>query len=145
MSTTSACANPMCSCDPCSCDHCTCGVARLGELERRVMEILWESKDREMSVRDVARGLPEYAYTTVATVLDRLVNKRMLTRRMHGRAILFAVVGSEGAHTAVLMRKALKEDGDPDAALSYFVEGLSDSETSALRRALDQAHPTTRP
>ena len=109
------------------------------------MEILWESKDREMSVRDVAGELPEYAYTTVATVLDRLVNKGMLTRRMHGRAILFAVVGSEGAHTAVLMRKALEEDSDPDAALSCFVEGLSDSEASALRRALDQVHRNPRP
>jgi predicted transcriptional regulator len=108
------------------------------------MEILWESKDRELSVRDVVRRLPEYAYTTVATVLDRLVNKRMLTRRMHGRSILFAVVGSEGAHTAVLMRKALEEDSDPDAALSYFVQGLSDSEASALRRALDQVHRNTR-
>ncbi len=138
MSTTSACANPMCSCDPCGCDDCTCGVARLGELERRVMEILWESADREVSVRDVAGELPEYAYTTVATVLDRLVHKGMLTRRMDGRAIRFAVIGSKGAHTAVLMRKALGEDSDPDAALSCFVEGLSDSETSALRQALNR-------
>jgi hypothetical protein len=68
MSTTSACANPMCSCDPCGCDDCKCGVARLGELERRVMEILWASDDREVSVRDVAGELPDYAYTTVATV-----------------------------------------------------------------------------
>jgi predicted transcriptional regulator len=102
------------------------------------MEILWESADREVSVRDVAGKLPEYAYTTVATVLDRLVHKGMLTRRMDGRAIRFAVIGSKGAHTAVLMRKALGEDSDPDAALSCFVEGLSDSETSALRQALNR-------
>lgn len=138
MSAASGCANPMCSCDSCGCDDCQCGVARLGELERRVMEILWESKDRELSVREVAGELPDYAYTTVATVLDRLVNKRILTRRMDGRAIRFAVVGSEGAHTAVLMRKALGEDSDPDAALSCFVEGLSDSEAAALRRALNR-------
>jgi len=133
-----SCANPMCSCDPCGCADCRCGVARLGELERRVMEILWASENREMSVRDVAGELPDYAYTTVATVLDRLVNKRMLTRRMLGRAIRFAVVGSKGAHTAVLMREALAEDSDPSGALSYFVEGLSDSEASALRCALDR-------
>ena len=102
------------------------------------MEILWESEDREESVRDVADELPEYAYTTVATVLDRLVHKGMLTRRMDGRANRFAVVGSKGAHTAVLMRKALGEDSDPDAALSYFVEGLSESEASTLRRALNR-------
>ena len=40
------CDNPMCSCDPCTCDTCTCGVARVGELERRVMTILWEQGRR---------------------------------------------------------------------------------------------------
>jgi predicted transcriptional regulator len=144
MGMTTACANPMCSCDPCGCDDCMCGVARLGELERRVMEILWESEDREESVREVAGALPKYAYTTVATVLDRLVHKGMLTRRTDGRANRFAVVGSKGAHTAVLMHKALGEDSDPDAALSYFVEGLSESEASTLRRALNRLHRKAR-
>ncbi len=102
------------------------------------MDILWESEDSELSVRDVATELPDYAYTTVATILDRLVHKGMLTRRMDGRAIRFAVIGSKGAHTAVLMRKALGDDSDPDAALSCFVEGLSDSEASTLRRALSR-------
>ncbi|MGA3146394.1 MAG: BlaI/MecI/CopY family transcriptional regulator [Acidimicrobiales bacterium] len=138
MSTTSACANPMCTCNPCGCDDCTCGVSRLGELERWVMEILWESADSEVSVRDVAGALPEYAYTTVATILDRLVRKGLLKRRMDGRTIRFAAIGSEGAHTAVLMRKALGEDSDPDAALLCFVAGLSDSEASVLRRALNR-------
>jgi predicted transcriptional regulator len=102
------------------------------------MEILWESADREVSVRDVASALPEYAYTTVATILDRLVHKGMLTRRMDGRTIRFSTIGSKGAHTAVLMHKALGEDGDPDAALLCFVEGLSDSEAAVLRRALNR-------
>ncbi|MGD0392854.1 MAG: BlaI/MecI/CopY family transcriptional regulator [Acidimicrobiales bacterium] len=144
MSTNSACANPMCTCDPCGCDDCTCGVSRLGELERRVMEILWESEDPEVSVRDVAGALPEYAYTTVATILDRLVRKGMLKRRMDGRTIRFAVVGTKGAHTAVLMRKALGEDSDPDAALLCFVAGLSESEASVLRRALNRTDRKTR-
>ncbi len=138
MITSSRCDNPMCSCDPCGCDDCKCGVARLGDLERRVMEILWQSEDGEVSVRNVADALPEYAYTTVATVLDRLVHKGLLSRRMDGRTIRFAAVGSRGAHTAVLMHKALDEDDDPDAALSYFVECLSDSEASVLRRALNR-------
>ncbi len=137
MSTSSACDNPMCTCDPCGCEDCACGVARLGDLERRVMEIVWESGAGEVSVRDVAGALPGYAYTTVATILDRLVHKGMLKRRMDGRTIRFTTVGSKGAHTAVLMRKALGEDGDPDAALRCFVEGLSESEATLLRRVLN--------
>jgi predicted transcriptional regulator len=108
------------------------------------MEILWESEDPEVSVRDVAGALPEYAYTTVATILDRLVRKGMLKRRMDGRTIRFAVVGTKGAHTAVLMRKALGEDSDPDAALLCFVAGLSESEASVLRRALNRTDRKTR-
>lgn len=104
------------------------------------MEIVWASVNSDVSVRDLCNELPGYAYTTVATVLDRLVHKGILTRKMDGRTIRFSTVGSKGAHTAVLMRKVLGEDKDPDAALLCFVEGLSDSEASVLRRALDQLH-----
>jgi predicted transcriptional regulator len=138
MVTTSTCDNPMCSCDPCGCDQCRCGAARLGQLERRVMGILWESGDHEVSVREVSGSLPEYAYTTVATILDRLVHKGLLTRRRDGRTIRFATVGSKGAHSAILMHKALEEGEDPEAALLHFAESLSDAEAEVLRRALSR-------
>jgi predicted transcriptional regulator len=139
MSAVSKCSNPMCSCDPCSCSACTCNAARLGDLERRVMEILWEAADSEVTGRKVADRLPEYAYTTVATVLDRLTHKGVVRRRMGGRTIRFAAIGSKGAHTAVLMHHALAEDSDPDAALVRFAENLSDGEAAVLRRALNAA------
>ncbi|MGH8573296.1 MAG: BlaI/MecI/CopY family transcriptional regulator, partial [Gammaproteobacteria bacterium] len=45
----------------------------LGELERAVMEVLWD-RDEPFVVRDVVRVLAGrgLAYTTVMTVLDRL-------------------------------------------------------------------------
>jgi predicted transcriptional regulator len=143
------CDNPMCSCDPCGCgDSCTCGVARLGELERRVMTILWEQGDSELSGRQVADVLPGHAYTTVATVLDRLVNKGLVRRRMDGRAIRFAAIGSQGAHTAVLMHETLSHGDDPDAALARFAEILSPEEAAVLRSSLaareDTAEATSR-
>lgn len=102
------------------------------------MDIVWQSDSREVSVREVADMLPEYAYTTVATVLDRLVHKEMLSRRLDRRTIRFATIGSKGAHTAVQMRLLLAEEGDPAAALERFAEGLSDSEAAILRRALSK-------
>ena len=138
MSTVSTCSNPMCSCDPCSCGACVCDPARLGDLERRVMEILWRSVDSEVTGRQVADELSEYAYTTVATVLDRLTHKGLVTRRMEGRTIRFAAIGSNGAHTAVLMHHALAADSDPDSALVRFAENLSDGEAAVLRRALNK-------
>jgi predicted transcriptional regulator len=140
MTVVSACSNPSCSCDPCSCTSCTCNIARLGHLERRVMDILWATGGSDTSVRQVADELPEYAYTTVATVLDRLTHKGVLKRRMDGRAIRFAPSGSKGAHTAVLMRHALSSDSDPAAALARFAENLSEAEVKVLRRALDKEY-----
>ena len=127
----------MCICEPCTCDDCSCGVARLGDLERRVIEILWETPESELSVRDVANVLPDYAYTTVATVLDRLVHKGLLRRRKDGRTIRFTSIGAPGTHTAVLMHEALAVDRDADAALVRFAEILSPSEAAVLRRALN--------
>jgi len=138
MSTTSTCDNPMCSCDPCACegDACACGSARLGDLERRVIDVLWEQPGHELTGRDVANVLPVYAYTTVATVLDRLVHKKLVRRRMDGRTIRFAATGTGATHAATLMREALGSTRDPDAALVRFAEGVSPSEADVLRRAL---------
>jgi predicted transcriptional regulator len=73
----------------------------------------------------------------VATVLDRLVRKGLVQRRMDGRKIRFAPVGSPGAHAAVLMRQAMAVGSDPDAALVTFAQTLSSSEIATLRAALD--------
>jgi predicted transcriptional regulator len=137
MTKSTKCDNPMCSCDPCTCGSCRCGVARLGELERRVMDILWEEPGREMAGRDVASLLPENAYTTVATVLDRLVHKGLVHRKMEGRFIRFTAIGTPGAHTAILMHEALAIGGeDRESALVRFAETLSASEAAVLARTL---------
>ena len=138
MATVSTCDNPMCTCEPCTCGgDCRCGAARLGGLERRVMDTLWGAPGRELTGRDVTDALAEYAYTTVATVLDRLVHKGLVHRRMDGRTIHFTAVGSRGAHTAVLMHEVLAVDGDPRAALVRFAETLPHDEAAVLRKALD--------
>jgi BlaI family transcriptional regulator, penicillinase repressor len=137
VSSTTKCDNPMCSCDPCTCTTCMCGVARLGELERRVMEILWKEPNREMTGREVADVLPENAYTTVATVLDRLVRKGLVRRRMDRGSIQFAAMGTQGAYTAVLMHEALSAGHEPEAALVRFAETLTPAEAAVLRRSLE--------
>lgn len=142
MNSTVTCENPKCSCDSCTCADCRCGVARLGELERRVIEVLWNKPGREQTGRQVANALPGYAYTTVATVLDRLAQKGLVRRRMEGRTIRFTATGNAATHTAVLMYDALEETSEPDAALVRFAESISESEAAALRRALDRSTAT---
>lgn len=106
------------------------------------MEHLWHLDGSEVSVRDVADALPECAYTTVATVLDRLVQKGILRCRLVARTKRYIAVGSRGAHTAVLMREALSADADPTAALRRFAASLTPSEIRVMRQALRQT--TTR-
>ena len=138
MTGTGRCDNPMCSCDPCTCSDCGCGGARLGDVEHRVMNVLWESSGSELTVRDVANRLPGNAYTTTATVLDRLVHKGLLQRRMAGRSIRFSAVGTPGAYAALLMRQTLAGAGEPESTLTYFAQLLAPSEAAVLRDALDR-------
>jgi BlaI family transcriptional regulator, penicillinase repressor len=101
------------------------------------MEVLWADPTREFTVREVADALPEYAYTTHATVLDRLVHKGLVRRRKDGRVIQFAAIGTGSTHSAVLMSVALGAGPDPEGTLVRFAETLSPSEAAVLRRALD--------
>jgi predicted transcriptional regulator len=62
-------------------------VNRLGELERAIMDVLWESTE-SLTVRQVSGQLTErdLAHTTVMTVLDRLSKKAFARRQRDGRA-----------------------------------------------------------
>lgn len=109
---------------------------RLGDLERRVMEILWAHLGSQVTARQVADDLPGYAYTTVLTVLDRLERKGLVHRERGGRAHRYWALESREAYIAGLMREALGSVGDRNAALVHFAESVSASEAAVLRRAL---------
>lgn len=108
----------------------------IGPLERRALEVFWEAPEVERSARDVADRLDEYAYTTVATVLDRLVGKELLVRRSEARVNHYSATGTRAVHTATLMREVLNATRDPESALAAFVAGLDDDGAQALREAL---------
>lgn len=137
MSATAICDNPRCTCPQCTCAECRCGATRLGDLERRVMEVLWAQPGRELTIREVVDVLGGYAYTTVATVSDRLCRKGLVRRRTEGRLIRLSATDTRDAHTAIAMHEALAATSDPDAALVRFAQTVSRSEAAVLRRALD--------
>ena len=132
------CSNPKCTCTPCLCgEDCRCGGGRqLGELERRVMEVVWEAGDQEVTARQVADALDAYAYTTVATVLNRLSRKGTLRRRMEGRTTRFAALGSQADRAASAMVEALGSSDDRVGALERFAATVSPGDAEVLRRAL---------
>ncbi|MET0821546.1 MAG: BlaI/MecI/CopY family transcriptional regulator [Aeromicrobium sp.] len=115
-------------------------MPRLGELERSVMNVLWDAA-APLTVREVldALGERDLAYTTVMTVLDRLGTKQMVRRERDGRAFHYAPALTRDAATSELLHAALDEAGtDRTAALVHFAHTVDPDEAKALRAALDE-------
>jgi predicted transcriptional regulator len=110
----------------------------MGELEAKVMDVLW-SAGSWLTPADVHRQLSRrrsLAYTTVMTVLVRLYDKGVVTRRRDGRAYAYQPVHTRDEDAAVRMREILAAAGDRSAALTRFLESLSPAERAQLRRLL---------
>jgi predicted transcriptional regulator len=101
------------------------------------MNVLWARPNDVLSGRTVADELPTYAYTTVATILNRLARKGMVRREKSGSTIVYAAVVTDAARTATAMRQLLADTADPATALVHFAELASPAEARALRRALE--------
>lgn len=116
---------------------------RLGDLERAVMDVLWEHRGY-MTVREVGRALAErdLAHTTVMTVLDRLAKKGFAARERDGRAWRYRPAASREAYVTELMLDALAQTGNRDAALSHFARSVTSPEAEALRKALEEIEQT---
>jgi predicted transcriptional regulator len=119
-------------------------VARLGALERAVMESLWDltapgKGQSDTTARRVVERLSpnrSLAYTTVLTVLHRLERKGLVRRLREVRPHRYVPVATREAYAAELMLEALGRASDRDAALMRFVDAVSPEEAEALRRAL---------
>jgi predicted transcriptional regulator len=113
-------------------------VNRLGELERAIMDVLWDSTE-PLTVRQVGLRLTnrDLAHTTVMTVLDRLAKKGFARRGRDGRAWRYRAAANRETYVTELMLHALDQTGDRSAALASFARRVSDSEADVLRRALE--------
>ena len=113
----------------------------LGELERAVMDHLWDA-DKPQTVRQVHDALAarrELAYTTVMTVLQRLARKALVVQIRADRAHQYTPAHGRDELVARLMVDALDQAADSvdrQAALMHFVGRVGADEADALRRAL---------
>ena len=113
----------------------------LGDLEREVMDHLWDSADSQ-TVRQVHEALcerRELAYTTIMTVLQRLARQNLVEQIRDERAHRYVPTFGRDELVAGLMVDALAQaqgSGDRHAALVHFVERVGADEADALRRAL---------
>lgn len=114
----------------------------LGPLEIRVLEQL--ASDEARSVNDVQQRLQEagqeLAYTTVMTVLGRLHQKRVVSRRKDGKRFLYSISSSSKRASSMLSRLHQRLFGvarlAPVAALLDQAD-ISTEELTELRRLID--------
>jgi predicted transcriptional regulator len=116
-------------------------VANLGQLERAVMQALWDA-DAALSAYDVlplvagtASG-KRLAVTTVLTVLSRLEKKGFVRADRSARPHRYAATASRADHVAELLHEALGESADRHAVLERFVGGVSAADADVLRDLL---------
>jgi len=110
------------------------GLARVfGELEAAVMNAVWALG--EASVADVCARLGDGAhYKTVMTVMNRLVEKRVLDRRREHRAFVYAAVETRAAFEQRVSRRVaeglVRDYGD--LALAQFVDALDEVDPTLI-------------
>lgn len=107
-----------------------------GALEAEVLAALWAGH-RRMTPADVRAELAgDLAYTTVTTILVRLVEKGVVTRRRQGRTYVYEPSLDQADLAASRMHSVLGDGQDRAAVLTRFVGHLSAADRRALSAAL---------
>jgi len=117
----------------------------LGQLESAVMDVIW-SRSGPVSVGDVHAALPaepHIAYTTVKTTMERLADKRILSRAKSGRAYFYqATVSREDLERRIVCRVLDRlVEQFPHAVASFFARpdpGLSEEQLALLAEAIER-------
>lgn len=124
-------------------------MATLGELERAVMDLLWEHQEAitanvlrdllsQRTSEDNVESRP-LAVTTVLTVLSRLEKKGLVERERASRPHRYRAVTSREEHTAELMLEVLGSAPDREAVLARFIGTVSAGEAETLRNLLGRS------
>lgn len=101
----------------------------LSDLEQQAMNLIWERK--ETSVRDVVNELSKHrkiAYTTAATIVQRLKNKGFVAKREQGKTNFYKSKLGKEAYTKRIADSFIKRfvGSFGDTAIASFAEGLGD-------------------
>jgi predicted transcriptional regulator len=106
-----------------------------GELERAVLAAVWQLESA--TIREIYEcvGAPQgLVYTTIAKVVDRLVGKRLLSRKGSGRAFVYEARVSRSAVERAQARETLDRllGGDAAPAMAALVEAVEELDPDLL-------------
>ncbi|NNN30063.1 BlaI/MecI/CopY family transcriptional regulator [Streptomyces sp. S3(2020)] len=110
-----------------------------GELEAQVLSALREADGPATAGWVQERLGAGLAYTTVITILTRLLAKAAVTRERSGRSFVWTPVSDQAGLAAHKMRKLLDGESDREAVLASFVTSLDPDDEKLLRDLLGQA------
>jgi predicted transcriptional regulator len=110
-----------------------------GELEGQVLGALREADGPVTAAWVQERLGGDLAYTTVVTILTRLLAKDVVARERHGRSFLWTPTADVARLAALRMRRLLDGERDREAVLASFVTGLPPGDEQVLRALLDTA------
>ncbi len=102
---------------------------KVGELEILVLQELWASPE-PLTPQDLMDRLPgrRRAYTTVMTILKRLIDKGLVERMAQGRTFVYEAAGNRDQLTARAISQLLTSANDPRAVLAHLVKDFHDPE-----------------
>ncbi|MBX7552888.1 BlaI/MecI/CopY family transcriptional regulator [Streptomyces sp. NPDC004232] len=108
-----------------------------GELEGQVLAALWAAGGPATAVV-VHENLGDdgTAHTTVLTILTRLCDKGLVTRRREGRSYVYTPVDDRPGMAAAGMHSLLDDGGDRAVVLARFVSDLSAEDERLLEQLL---------
>lgn len=107
-----------------------------GELEAQVLAALQSAREPVSAAWVQERIGGDLAYTTVMTILTRLLAKDVVTRERAGRSFAWTSASDEAGLAAFRMRKVLDGESDREAVLASFVTTLSPGDEQLLRELL---------
>ena len=118
--------------------------ASLGELEQQIMDIVWECKN--CSARDVLTKIEKdkkLAYTTVATILQRLYKKGLVHREYKKRVLHYSPKLTKKDYGKNVASSFISKffSSFPDVAVASFaesIEGLPKNKRKYLLKLLSK-------
>ena len=114
------------------------GLGRvLGDIEKPVMDVLWDRDEvtgREV-FEEVSRGRP-LAFTTILTVLDRLLKKGLIRRTKRGRLFVYTAAMSRDDFVRQVSHEVLQGimDISASSAATSFVDILYKTSPEEIER-----------
>lgn len=119
---------------------------RLGELETQILHCIWQRD--EVTVREVWSEVQQtrpLAYTTIMTVMQRLVTKGVLSARRQGKTDYYRALVQPDELVTVRAQAAVRDvlANFGDAALAQFLRELDtlDPERLAALRDMTKQEP----